>query len=64
MRDLNDLKGRIIGMIVLVVSVSFVEVVVDAPSGRQALDLGAGIALVIVALSIFLRLGGHGGESS
>jgi uncharacterized membrane protein YqhA len=63
MRDLNDLKGRVIGMIVLVVSVSFVEVVVDAPTGRQALDLGAGIALVIVALTIFLRLGGHGGES-
>jgi uncharacterized membrane protein YqhA len=63
MHDLNDLKGRVIAMIVLVVSVSFVEVVVDAPSGRQALDLGAGIAFVIVALTVFLRLSGHGGES-
>ena len=33
MRDLNDLKARVIAMIVLVVSVSFVEVVVDSPSG-------------------------------
>jgi uncharacterized membrane protein YqhA len=62
MRDLNDLKGRIIAMIVLVVSVSFVEVVVDAPSGQKALELGGGVALVIVALTIFLRLSGHGGE--
>ena len=30
MRDLNDLKGRVIAMIVLVLSVSFAEVVVDA----------------------------------
>jgi uncharacterized membrane protein YqhA len=63
MRDLNDLKGRVIAMIILVVSVSFVEVVVDAPSGRQALELGGGVAVVIIALTIFLRLSGHGGES-
>jgi len=60
MSDLNDLKGRVIAMIVLVASVSFVEVVVDAPSGRQALQLGLGIASVIVALTVFLRLSGHG----
>jgi uncharacterized membrane protein YqhA len=63
MRDLNDLKGRVVAMIVLVLSVSFVEVVVDAPSGRQALQLGAGVASVILALTIFLRLGGHGSDA-
>jgi uncharacterized membrane protein YqhA len=63
MRDLNDLKGRIIAMIVLVLAVSFVEVVVDLPSGRRVLDFGAGIALVMVALTIFARLG-HGGSES
>jgi uncharacterized membrane protein YqhA len=62
MNDLNDLKGRVIAMVVLVASVSFVEVVVDAPTGRQALQLGLGIASVIIALTIFLRLGGHGSE--
>jgi uncharacterized membrane protein YqhA len=60
MRDLNDLKARVIAMIVLVLSVSFVEFVVDMHSGTQALDLGGGIAAVVVALTIFLRLGGHG----
>ena len=62
MRDLNDLKGRVIAMIVLVVSVSFAEVVVDAPSGKAALQLGAGIALVVATLTIFLRLTIHGGD--
>jgi hypothetical protein len=46
-----------------VVSVSFVELVVDSPSGQQVLDLGGGIAAVVVALTVFLRLGGHGGKS-
>ena len=61
MRDLNDLKGRVMTMIVLVLAVSFAEVVVDAPSGKAALELGAGIALVIAALTVFLRLTIHGG---
>jgi uncharacterized membrane protein YqhA len=60
MRDINDLKARVIAMIVLVLSVSFVEVVVDVPSGHQVVDLGGAIAAVIVALTIFLRLGSHG----
>jgi uncharacterized membrane protein YqhA len=62
MRDLNDLKGRVIAMIVLVLSVAFGEVVVDAPSGLTALELGGGIALVIAALTIFLRLTMHGND--
>jgi uncharacterized membrane protein YqhA len=62
MRDLNDLKGRIIAMIVMVLSVSFVEVAVDVPGGKQLLELGGGIALVIVALTIFTRLTGHGDD--
>jgi uncharacterized membrane protein YqhA len=57
--DLNDLKGRVIAMIVLVLSVSFVEVAVDSPDGLEVLELGAGAALVIVALTVFVRLTGH-----
>lgn len=62
MRDLNDLKKRIIAMIVMVLSVSFVEAVVDSPSGHQVLDLGGGIALVIVSLTVFLRWSHLGNE--
>jgi uncharacterized protein (TIGR00645 family) len=64
MRDLNDLKGRVIAMIVMVLAVSFVEVVVDSASGRQVLELGGGTAFVIVALTAFLRLSGHPGDKS
>ena len=51
-------------MIVLVAAVTFVEVVVDAPSGRQALQLGIGIASIIVALTSFLYFGNHGNEKT
>ena len=44
-------------MIVMVVSVTFVEVVVDSPSGEQVLNFGGGIAAVVVALTVFLRFG-------
>ena len=64
MRDLNDLKARVIAMIVLVVSVSFAEVVVDLGSGHEVLEFGGGIAAVVVALTVFLRLGGHGSGST
>jgi len=62
MHDLNDLKARVIAMIVLVLSVSFVEVVVETTSGQQVLELGGGVAAVIVALTLFLRLGSHGND--
>jgi uncharacterized protein (TIGR00645 family) len=57
MRDLNDLKVRVVSMLVLVSAVSFVDVVVDFQSGRDVLYLGAGISLVIVALAVFNRIG-------
>ena len=64
MQDLNDLKARVIAMIVLVAAVSFIEVLVDFRNGREVLELGAGVALVIAALTVFLRFGGrkHGEE--
>jgi uncharacterized membrane protein YqhA len=67
MRDLNDLKGRVIGMIVMVLAVSFVELAVNADSsgetagGLQVLELGGGVAVVIAALTAFLRLTAHAG---
>jgi len=56
MRDLNELKARVIAMVVLVAAVSFVEVVVDLDNARRILDTGAGVALVVAALTAFLRL--------
>lgn len=56
MRDLNDLKARVVAMAVLVSTTTFVEVAVNAGAGGpRVLDVGGGIAAVIVALTIFLR---------
>jgi uncharacterized membrane protein YqhA len=57
MRDLNDLKARVTSMLVLVAAVSFVDVVVEYAGGHDVLYLCGGIALVIIALSAFLRYG-------
>ncbi len=58
--DLGDLKARVISMIVLVAAVTFVEVLVDEPSGARILETGGAIAVVIVALTAFVRLGESG----
>jgi len=57
MKDLNDLKARVISMIILVVAVSFADVVVHFGQGIQVLYLGTGVAVVVGALTAFLRFG-------
>ncbi len=58
MRDLNDLKARVVAMAVLVSATTFVEVMVDeATTGAEVLEVGVGAALVIGALTAFLRFG-------
>jgi uncharacterized membrane protein YqhA len=57
MRDLNDLKARVVSMLVLVAAVSFVDVVVGFSGGQDILYLGGAVALVIAALTAFLRFG-------
>jgi len=58
MRDLNDLKARVISMIILVAAVTFVDVVVESKDGGlTTFYLGAAVALVIAALTAFLHFG-------
>jgi uncharacterized membrane protein YqhA len=63
-RDLNDLKSRIISMLILVAAVAFVDEVVNFDSGKDVLYVGGGIALVILALSVFQRFGSTSGHES
>lgn len=56
MRDLDDLKARVLSMIILVAAVSFVDVLVDFRGGNDVFYLGAGVALVVGSLTAFLRL--------
>ena len=64
MHDLNDLKARVISMIILVAAVTFVDAVIESKDALETLYVGAGIALVIAALTGFLHFGrtdGNGG---
>ncbi len=64
MNDLNDLKARVVSMLILVTAVTFVDIVVDFHGGRDILYLGIAAAVVIAALTAFLRYGAGGRESS
>ena len=57
MHDLNDLKARVISMIILVAAVSFVDDVVESKGGLYTLYLGVGVGVVIAALTAFLHFG-------
>jgi uncharacterized membrane protein YqhA len=57
MDDLNDLKARVIQMIILVAAVTFTDVVVESKAGLDTFYLGTGVAVVIAALTAFLRFG-------
>lgn len=57
MHDLNDLKARVVSMLVLVTAASFVDQVVEFGGGSGILFLGGAVALVIFALTAFLRFG-------
>jgi uncharacterized membrane protein YqhA len=65
MYDLNDLKARVISMVILVAAVTFVDDVVESKGGLDALYTGVGVGVVIAALTAFLRFGRtNGGERS
>jgi uncharacterized membrane protein YqhA len=61
MHDLNDLKSRVVSMIVLVLAVTFAEQAVGSPDPLQLLEFGGGITTVIIALTVFQRWGSHAG---
>ncbi len=54
--DLTDLKRDLIGVVVVLLGVSFLGEVVDWDQGVNLLPLGAAIALVIAALGFILWL--------
>ena len=63
MHDLNDLKSRVVSMIVLVLAVTFAEEAVASPKPLDLLEFGGGVTAVIIALAVFLRWGNHSGAS-
>lgn len=57
MRDLEDLKARVISMLILVSAITFTDVLVEQNSWQEDLFTGVGVAVIIAALTLFLRLG-------
>ena len=57
MHDLEDLKARVVSMLILVAAITFVDIAVESHDERGVLFLGLGIAVVIIALTAFLRFG-------
>lgn len=54
--DLDDLKEKLIGVIIVVLGVLFLGQVITWDSERDLLNFGAAIALVVAALAYFLSL--------
>jgi len=59
MHDLEDLKARVVSMLILVSAITFVDVAVESNDARHVFFLGLAIAVVILALTAFLRFGRH-----
>lgn len=59
MHDLNELKSRVVSMIVLVLAVTFAEEAVASPDALHLLEFGGAITVVIIALTLFVRWGNH-----
>jgi uncharacterized membrane protein YqhA len=59
-RTLEELKAKLLGVTVVLVSVSFVGFVVELDGNDNILEIGLSIAAVILAISIFLAVTGHG----
>jgi uncharacterized membrane protein YqhA len=53
-KDLDDLKSKLIGVVVVVMGVSFLGQVVTWDGQRDLLGYGAGIAFVIASLTLFV----------
>jgi uncharacterized membrane protein YqhA len=65
MNDLNDLKARVIAMVILVVTVTFTDVLLEFDKATlDVLYLAAGVAVFIAALTLYLRFGSsdNGGD--
>ncbi len=57
-RDLADFSARMTSMLALVAVGGFVSAAAGLRNGRDILFLGAAVALVIAALTVFQRFGG------
>ena len=56
--SLADLENKVIGVVVVAMAVGFVGKAAESPGPLAVLQSGAGVAVVIAALCLFLRFSG------
>jgi uncharacterized membrane protein YqhA len=56
---LDDLKENLLGVVIVLLGVSFLGKVATWESGHDIAYFGAAVALVIIALAIYMNIGGH-----
>lgn len=56
---LDDLKSKLLGVIIVILVVVFLAQVINWSGGLDILGLGTGMAIVIAAVTYFLRVGGN-----
>jgi uncharacterized membrane protein YqhA len=62
MKDLNDLKARVIAMIILICAVTFTDELLEfARNTLEVLYLAVGVGVFILALTIYLRFSSDNG---
>ena len=52
-RDLDDLKSKLIGVVVAIIAVIYVGVLVDANRGSDVLSYGVGAGALVLGLAMF-----------
>jgi uncharacterized membrane protein YqhA len=57
--DLDDLKNKLVRVIVLVLAVSFLTEVIEGEPGQEVAFLGVGVASVIASLTYFSSKNNH-----
>ena len=57
--DVDGLKHKLAGIVVVMLGVLYLEQVIDTPAAQGLLPMGLGVAAVILALSYFIRSHHH-----
>jgi uncharacterized membrane protein YqhA len=52
--DLDDLKDRLLGVVVVVLAVSFLGEAISWDGSRRILEFGVGVGVVVAAVAFFL----------
>lgn len=63
-RDLDDLKSKLIGVVVAIIAVVFVGVFVDSNRAEDVISYGVGAGAIVFGLAIFAYASKKGGSSS